>query len=51
MNLLWCQDEFGWGALSVVDEEDNKPRDEQYGNDDGCEDCALGHGFYLIIIA
>ena len=32
----------GW--LPVVDEEDNKSRDQQRGDNDGCEDCAFGHG-------
>ena len=43
MNPLLRQDEFGWRALPVVDEEDNKSRDQQDGNDDGCQDCTFGH--------
>lgn len=50
MNPLWGQDEFGWGVSPVVDEEDDKSRDEQCGDDNGCEECAFGHGFYFIII-
>ena len=50
MNLLLRQDEFPWRALSVVDEEDNKSKDQQYRDDDGCEDFASGHGLVTSIL-
>ena len=50
VNPLWGQDEFGCGSLSVVDEEDDKSRDEQYGNDDGCEECTFGHGLVSLVL-
>lgn len=30
--------------MSVVGEEDDKSSNQQNRNDDGCEDCAFGHG-------
>ena len=50
MNLLLREDEFGCGGLSVVDEEGNKSRDQQCGDDDGCEDFASGHGLVPSIL-
>ena len=44
MDLLLCEDEFGSGFLRVVDKEDNESGDQQDGDDDGCDDCAFGHG-------
>ena len=47
VNLLVCEDEFGRGFLRIVDENDNKSRNQQDRDNDGCEDCAFGHGLHL----
>ena len=44
MEMLVRQDEFSCGCLLVVNEENNKSRDEEPGDNDGCEECAFGHG-------
>ena len=46
VDLLVCEDEFGRRFLRIVDEDENKSRDQQYRDDDGCEDCAFGHGLF-----
>ena len=43
MDLLLCEDEFSSRFLPIVDEEDNKSRNQQYWDDDGCDDCAFRH--------
>ena len=50
MNLLWCQDEFGCRSLPIVDEEDDKSRDEQCRDDNGCEECTFGHGLVSLVL-
>ena len=44
MDLLLCEDEFSSRCLPIVDEEKNESGDQQYGDDEGCDDCAFRHG-------
>ena len=49
INVLLCEDEFGYRFLRIVDEDDNQPRDQQCRNDNGCEDSAFGHGLDKVL--